>query len=208
MKTKLTLAFLFVSFCLFAQNADDFDRLHGEKLEKTLYLFFDGDKFSYKSKFSEADEYPLEIPKELINFQIGNDKRNTLQIFLEFYNPLTYKVTSTATESDDENFKALSDFMANLSSNVGDFKEVTSTAENQKFSFSVVKSNNKGVITISKSKFDDVVQNIYSMYDKSPFLNDWVIQFKLGITNKSKAFLNTSGVIKINEVVNLSLIHI
>ncbi len=205
MKTKLTIAFLLCAFCLFAQNTDDFERLHSKNLEQSLYVSFDGDHFFYKSELSNDEKGFLQINNgQTKRFQIGNDDENTLQIFIEFYNPLTHKVTSTAAESDDENFKALSEFIENLSSNVGDFAEVNDVdlTENSPFN-SLSKTKKKRVI--NEAIYNKASSSLASMYSKSPFMNDWVVKFKSGIIESkgsSKIFTDSFYYQKFEAVVN------
>ncbi|WP_046758140.1 hypothetical protein [Kordia jejudonensis] len=221
MKTLLKLAFLLLPICLFAQENEVFERLHSKDLEQSLYISFDGTNFFYKSELSNPEKPFIKLTKGITrNFQIGNDDENTLQLFIQFYNPLTHQIKATTTESDDENFKALANFMENLSTNVGDFAEVSSIST--KSDLPVIPELPQG---LKKSKMseaflslllmideivkvneddDKIDKTLDQMYESSPFMYNWIVKFKKGIKNTeddSKIFTDPLYTKKFQDVV-------
>lgn len=175
MKTKITWLLVILSSWITAQENDVFERLHSTKLDNHLFITYDGTDFFYKeSHINEEETYTKIEKEEAKKFQISNDHENTLKLFLQFYNPLKYTITSSVTEEESPDYAAIISFINNLPTDFTFASEAVETAAattgNKKYQ---TRSRNKQV----KKRYEEVNNSIDNMYRQSPILYDWISVF-------------------------------
>lgn len=169
--TFLVLLFLPIGIA-FAQNPSVFKRLHGTSIKKTVFIKID--ESDNKIKYNIDDDGP-KVWNTLDGnvFNVSNDRRNEINVYLKFYNPLRYKVVSEMTEEDDPVYTAISQFLSSLPSYSSTISGSGNTQITEPISINpATLLNNKSWIEKLKEMDED------EMLDESTLLYLWRHEFE------------------------------
>ncbi|MDY7394056.1 hypothetical protein UMM65_02295 [Aureibaculum sp. 2210JD6-5] len=193
MKSYLTLLLLSLFLLSNAQDKSVFDKLHSTKIDKAIYLSYDGKNFFYSKNSAKIEQDFYKIEKGATKqFQIGNDNDNTIKLFLEFYNPLKTDISLKSSEIDDPNYTAIAEFMAKLPADIPTLSPVGTQSSAAVLTVSSV-SNYKELTKVEKNEVEGKIKvindKIKEFNSESPILFDWVQMFKSNL-DKSKLLEN------------------
>ncbi|MBJ7882965.1 hypothetical protein [Gelidibacter salicanalis] len=187
MKSISTVVLLFFTLTLCGQETAIFDKLHSTRIDNAVFVRYDGKLFHYKKKFSDNDASFIEISKNgTKEFQISNDDSNNLKLYLAFYNPLQYTITSAATEIDDSNYTAITTFMNQLPKDMSFMTSITDSEDKVALSLSQVKNYDSVKTKASERKLiEERIKEVEKELDSTPntsaLLYDWIKMFKASI---------------------------
>jgi hypothetical protein len=120
MKPLIYLFLITFSYQACGQDASVFDRLHGKHIHKCLKLVFISETFGRDPAgfhYLTDDEEDNPFPFENSQFTVSNGNSNAFRVYMAFYNPLRYKITSEMSQVDDPVNTAVSQFLSSQTGN-------------------------------------------------------------------------------------------